>query len=350
MADALALVPADIGRRALDLPRLEPAIQAFIETEEDSAVIDEARRRLGSASAYYDRDSDEWKVAERLTRRAERRMAELLPPKQQGKPLTHESEVPVRHATRREWELMAAADGLFDAALAKGKVTRRAVVRHIQEAQARDITPQTPTATGDAEGKGWTLLSGDFRTRLVTLQNAADLIVTDPPYPSEMASLWTDLAEMAARALRPGGILLALSGKIELADRMDRLGRSLRYGWMYAEPLERGGTRILGRHVSQEWKPWLAYTKGDWPSGRVDWHGDLLSASVKAKDFRWQQGGETAQFLISVLCPEDGVVIDPFAGHGTYGLATVAAGRTFIGCEMDAARFDVAAQRLAVGP
>ena len=52
-------------------------------------------------------------------------MAPLLPPKEKGKrtdiqPLNHSSEVPIAHKVRREWELMASVDGLFEDALAAG--------------------------------------------------------------------------------------------------------------------------------------------------------------------------------------------------------------------------------------
>ena len=349
----LALIPSGLQRQSLGLHRAEAALQAFIETEDDREILDEARRRLDSAAAYYDRESEDWMAAQRLSRRVERRMAPLLPPKEKGgrgKTRYRGNGFPINRKVRVEWELMASVDGLFEDALAAGKVTRRAVVRYLEEALARRVDPDIRLMDADQAGEDWVLLAGDFNERLSDLAGTVDLIVTDPPYPSAMAHLWTDLAKTAASILRPQGILIALSGKIELPDRMERLGSALRYGWVYAEPLERGGTRILGRHVSQEWKPWLAYSKGDWPSGRIDWHGDLLTASTKAKDFRWQQGAETAQFLIQALCPQKGLVVDPFAGHGTYGIAALAAGRRFIGCEIDADRFRAAGERLRESP
>ena len=54
---------------------------------------------------------------------------------------------------------------------------------------------------------------------------------------------------------------------------------------------------------------------------------------------------EIPRRLIAASCPPDGVVLDPFMGRGTTGLACLALGRRFIGCEKSAAYF-LAAKRL----
>ncbi|MBS0508137.1 MAG: site-specific DNA-methyltransferase [Proteobacteria bacterium] len=47
------------------------------------------------------------------------------------------------------------------------------------------------------------------------------------------------------------------------------------------------------------------------------------------------------------IVPPGALVLDPFMGSGTTGVAAVAEGRRFIGCEIDPAHFDVACQRIA---
>jgi len=95
-----------------------------------------------------------------------------------------------------------------------------------------------------------TVLAGSGEEALDALRTQhIDLIVTDPPYPAKFAPLWVDLGQMAMRLLRPGGILLALCGKIELLDRMDKLaGCGLHYGWMYVEPLPGSAHFTLAPH------------------------------------------------------------------------------------------------------
>ena len=55
-----------------------------------------------------------------------------------------------------------------------------------------------------------------------------------------------------------------------------------------------------------------------------------------------------AERLILSSCPPDGIVFDPFAGSGTTGIAAINAGRSFVGCEIDADYIKAARHRLAV--
>ena len=220
----------------------------------------------------------------------------------------------------------------------------RTAIHRAKDHQARDIE----FGGDDAKSERWEILAGDFKERMLDIPaGTVDLILTDPPYPEEFADLWTDLAIEAARALRPGGILAAMSGKIHLDDRMRRLGEYLSYGWIYVQPLPGSNTRILGRHIYQEWKPWVCYSNGPWPSGRIDWHGDLLTAGPRAKeDYEWQQQLEPAIQLVERLTLPDDLVVDPFLGSGTSGVATLQAGRRFKGIEADANRVAKATARL----
>ena len=55
-----------------------------------------------------------------------------------------------------------------------------------------------------------------------------------------------------------------------------------------------------------------------------------------------------AERLIMSSCPPCGTVFDPFAGSGTTGIAAINAGRSFVGCEIDADYIKAARHRLAV--
>ena len=104
----------------------------------------------------------------------------------------------------------------------------------------------------------------------------------------------------------------------------------------------------MARHIAQEWKPWLAYSNGKWPSGRIDWHGDMTVASSKSKsNYRWEQGAESAGYLIEQLSALGHLVVDPMMGVGTYGVAAIKLGRRFIGVEADSGRFNGAKELLS---
>lgn len=223
------------------------------------------------------------------------------------------------------------------------------VVEHAAEQDARDAVMEATVA--DAEGDRWRLFHGDFRERLLELEpGSVDLILTDPPYPADFLPLWSDLAEIAARILKPQGVLAALTGQIYLPDVSNRLGEHLAYGWTYCQPLPGQQSRIMGRHVLQSWKPWLIYTNGTWPSGRIQWHPDMLDPSYRAKDqYRWQQDPNPTLLLIDALSEPDALVVDPFTGTGSYGVAALTMGRTFVGCELDLDRFEAGKKRLERG-
>jgi len=129
---------------------------------------------------------------------------------------------------------------------------------------------------------------------------------------------------------------------------MARLGEHLSYGWMYAQPMPGSSSRILARSVLQEWKPWLAYSNGQWPSGSVGWHPDLLDASSRHKStYRWEQDPDGCRHLVETLTQPDAVIVDPFTGTGAFGVGVLAVGRRFVGVELDAERFNGATDRLA---
>ena len=52
--------------------------------------------------------------------------------------------------------------------------------------------------------------------------------------------------------------------------------------------------------------------------------------------------------MISIICilPEDYVIVDPFMGSGTTGVAAIECKRDFIGIELDKKYFEIAKERI----
>lgn len=242
-------------------------------------------------------------------------------------------------AIARHWPWLE--DRVLDAT---GKVTQTLVLRWITE-----HTPARPDLDlPDVEANEMvSLLHGDFRDRLTALEpGSVDLIVTDPPYPKEDLPLWHDLGEIAGKLLAPRGILFAWSGQLFLPEVIRLVeAAGMTYGWTFALQLPGSGSRILGRHIIQAWKPVLGFSTGTWPSG--EWGDDwLISPEPVKTDYEWQQNGAPAQRLIERYCPPGGLVVDPFMGIGTFGQAARAVGRRFVGVELDARRFQTAQENL----
>ena len=53
-------------------------------------------------------------------------------------------------------------------------------------------------------------------------------------------------------------------------------------------------------------------------------------------------------YLARLATPTGGVILDPFMGSGTTGVAAVAEGFDFIGCELNPEYFEIATKRLNV--
>lgn len=54
---------------------------------------------------------------------------------------------------------------------------------------------------------------------------------------------------------------------------------------------------------------------------------------------------EVMKNIIGIL-PEDYIIVDPFMGSGTTGIACMELDRDFIGCEIDPEYFEIAKQRI----
>lgn len=201
-------------------------------------------------------------------------------------------------------------------------------------------------ASANTSGDTWTMRHGDFRDILAELEpGSVDAIVTDPPYPDEFLDLWGDLAEIAAKVLRPGAPLIAWSGQYRLQQVLNHLCGPLTYQWTLCLDLPGSNARFRGPNFIQTWKPVIVATNGTW--GPHDWYRDRVTSPHKDQDvYEWQQNPEPAAELIARYVPEGGLVVDPFTGVGSFGAAALATGRRFLGVEIDQGRYVESRQRL----
>jgi len=199
----------------------------------------------------------------------------------------------------------------------------------------------------NSKGKQWEIMHGDFRDMLASLDDGSvDAIVTDPPYPDEFLPLWGDLAKHALRVLRPGAPLIAWSGQYRLMEVLNHLCGPLRYQWTLCLDLPGSNARFRGTNMIQTWKPIIICTAGQW--GPHAWEKDRVTSPGKDQElYEWQQNPDPAAELIRRYVPEGGLVLDPFTGVGSFGVAALTAGRRFLGVEMNDERHLEACQRLA---
>lgn len=218
------------------------------------------------------------------------------------------------------------------------------VARFAREEAAEE---RAQAVDGDARVGNMSLLLGDFRERGAEVADASvDLILTDPPYPREFLPLWSVLSSFAARVLKPSGMLVAYTGALDLPEVIARLSERLTYWW--CGTIKLGGqsqARVWERHVRQWSKPLLFYVREDHEAG--EWFDDGFTSESEQKEaHEWQQSLGCALYYSDKLCPVGGLIVDPFLGGGTTGVAAGKCGRDFVGIEVDKVAFATAKERI----
>ncbi len=190
--------------------------------------------------------------------------------------------------------------------------------------------------------EGVELYLGDCREILPTL-GKVDAVVTDPPYglgdkwqggkakwplhhqdgmkwdATTVASV-LDLPSIASHSIIWGGHLYALPP---------------RSGWLVWDKIIRNFTSGVME---------FAWSTLDQPIKAMNYaHGELAS---EGKVHPTQKPVPLMKWCIEQLPPECVVILDPFMGSGTTGVATVKLGRKFIGIEIEPKYFDIACKRI----
>ena len=256
----------------------------------------------------------------------------------------------------------------------------------------------------------YTIHTGDNRDILKTLaDNSVDAVVTDPPYGINfLGKNWdTDTGSLETyteclRVLRPGGYILAFSAARtyhHLAITLERSGFEIRdqLMWLYATKMPRGNNlkgahdpicmavkgspgplnidecRIpretmrypangVTRHTYNESQAdnWTGeYTvndRGGYPHNVIGEVADYQKYFYCPRTTSEEKGDynqhptvkpvELMKYLIKLVTPVGGVVLDPFNGSGSTGIAATQLGMTYIGCELDPLHVETTHRRL----
>lgn len=210
------------------------------------------------------------------------------------------------------------------------------------ERAAKPQSTRSDVAVCDVSALGDLLKSG-----------SVDAIITNPPYVAEKVGVYETLAGVAARLLRPGGVLVAMAGHIWLPETLDRLragaaGTDLSYQWTLAELLPWSQQIVHSRKVVPRWKPAVVMARGRRDGERFV---DLVQAKRLKPDetkqhHEWEQNIDVAEALVERFTDPGDFVVDPFCGSGTFGVAAIRAGRRWHGSDADSDAVDTAIRRL----
>ena len=190
------------------------------------------------------------------------------------------------------------------------------------------------------------IFNKDFR-ELKIENESIDLILTDPPYPSEFLHLWKELFIQAKRVLKPNKFLIAYSGQMYL-DKIFKyaLEAGLDYYWLInieftKKPL------VHGRKVLNEWKPILVFQNGLKQHDRV--FSDKISMKYTEREMHelnWGQTVEPFEFLLDRFSNTQDLIYEPFAGTGTTLVACKNLNRRCIATELKTDYIDLIKGRL----
>jgi len=131
--------------------------------------------------------------------------------------------------------------------------------------------------------------------------------------------------------------------------------------------LEQANSEVIGKDAHEENTGWVAPELGRFPSNVL---GEILQADYQKYfycpkvsrrerhigfDDIEKQGNnhptvkpiELMKYLIKLITPPGGTVLDPFNGSGSTGCAAVELGYDYIGCELDPAYIDISLKRIA---
>lgn len=194
-----------------------------------------------------------------------------------------------------------------------------------------------------------TLYLGDARHVLRGVR--ADVVITDPVWPNCPAGLLPGANGMQGALTR-----LALDILLPVRTAVLVLGFDSDPRWLaeavppelpyirsqqlpYAFPGYRG--RLLAGDE-------MAYVFGGIPAGR-----GVIPGRARTKTKKKERSAHPCprqevhmESLVGWWTLETDIVVDPFMGSGTTGVAAVSAGRQFVGAEIDRAYFDLACERI----
>lgn len=223
-----------------------------------------------------------------------------------------------------------------------GKVHRvYAELRRVQidELEALPIDGDRPSAQ---------VVHGDFREQgHVVEDGSVDLVFTDPVYHREAIPLYADLAKFAERVLVEGGSLICYVGHFAIPEVLPLMTPHLTYWWMCSVVHTGGNTTLMGKGVSVGFKPLLWFVKGSRRTKTIVRDCVVSSPGKKTLDHEWAQGEAEARCYIEHLSRKNSLIVDPYCGGGTTGVAAVKLGRKFIGFEIEPATARKAEARIA---
>ena len=221
------------------------------------------------------------------------------------------------------------------------------------------------------------LINGDCLNTLKNIPNESiDLIVTDPPYPTtsrgnagnsggmlqkdinKKGRVFThnninckEYAPEFYRLLKDGSHCYVMTNHINLIDMLNTFTD---VGFHFIKSLIwNKGNKIMGQYYMSQYEYILFFRKGKGKKINNCGTSDILSIpnkKTKDKDGKnihdTEKPIELMEVLVNNSSQENELVLDPFMGVGSTGVACIKNNRNFIGIEIDENYFNIAKERI----
>jgi ParB-like chromosome segregation protein Spo0J len=161
-----------------------------------------------------------------------------------------------------------------------------------------------------------------------------DSIICDPPYLREFLHVYEPLARLAARGLKPGGSLLVMIGHVYLPEILATMTPHVSFQWICNYDMLSGAkSQVWARRVISTWKPVLWFVKGEY---KGEFRYDRFKSGAPDKDYHeWGQSLDGMEDIIRRYTKPGDLILDPFVGGGTTGIAALKLKRRFVGVDSD---------------
>lgn len=190
------------------------------------------------------------------------------------------------------------------------------------------------------------ILTGDMYELCKAIpDNSIDIIFTDPPYPEKFRYTYDQLAEVAARVLKPGAPCFVYSGNDGIPYVVSTLSRHLKYRATISLNHKEANMVWQSRFIAG-WKPIFVYHKGDWAKDAPIIFGKISPQSSDKRYHEWGQSCEEPLHYIRYHSKPGDVVLEPFCGGGATIEAAVKLGRNFIAMELVPKTANIARRRI----
>jgi site-specific DNA-methyltransferase (adenine-specific) len=184
------------------------------------------------------------------------------------------------------------------------------------------------------------LFEGDCLDILPTLEaGSIDAIVTDPPYGVDFRGQSWDafIPAWLNEARRVAKVVVFTTAPLTMWDYP-------KPDWVNCWYREASNSRAVSGGFNH-WSPILVYGKVKFPVDSIKLHA-IQHAYPRGFPHPSPKPEALLRWLVRIVAPVGGTVLDPFMGSGTTGVACQMEGRSFVGIELDPGYFEIAKRRI----